>query len=35
MEIEMEIDLRKAVTISFAMHRVPGPPSVGNPDTRQ
>jgi hypothetical protein len=34
MEISMEIDLRKAVTITFAMHRVPDSPSLVYPGAR-
>ena len=34
MEIEMQIDLRKAVTITFVMHRVPGSPSMVYPGLR-
>jgi hypothetical protein len=33
-EIEIQIDLRAAVTISFAMHRLPGSPSLVYPGAR-
>lgn len=34
MQIEMQINLRKAVTIGFVMRRVPGSPSMMCPSLR-